>query len=33
VKIPFKMAWTLPELDEIVFMAFEETAKIGKDGS
>jgi len=27
--MPFKMAWTLPELNGIVFMMFEEAAKIG----
>jgi len=33
MKMLFKIAWTLPELDGIVFIAFEETVKIGKDGS
>jgi len=27
--MPFKMAWTLSELDGIVFMMFEEAVKIG----
>ena len=31
--MPFKTAWTLPELDGIGFMAFQETAKIRKNGS
>jgi len=26
--MPFKMAWTLPELDGIVFIMFEEAVKI-----
>ena len=31
--MPLKTAWALPELDGIVFMMFEETAKIRKDSS
>jgi len=27
--MPFKIAWTLPELNGIVFMMFEKAAKIG----
>jgi len=31
--MPLKTAWALPELDGIVFMTFEETVKIRKNGS
>ena len=33
MKMPLKTAWTLPKLNRIIFIAFEETMKIGKDGS
>jgi len=30
--MPFKIAWTLPKLDGIVLMTFEEITKIREDG-
>ena len=33
MKMPLKTAWTLSKLNRIVFIVFEETMKIGKDGS